>query len=87
MTASVLITAVLAELSSIHEFLNAAQEIVRMGHMPDIQALQGRVANVCKEIEGAEKAVQADALPELKKVLAHLDELTADMKAWKEKQS
>ena len=87
MTVPITAASILNELAAIHDFLTAAQEIIRMGHMPDISALEKRVADACMVLEKSADDVRTQCLPELKNLLAHLDECASDIKAWKDQQT
>ncbi len=63
---------ILHEMASIRNYLVAAQDVVRSGHMPDMTGLENRVASLCESIQKAPSEVQAECLPQLHELLAQL---------------
>jgi hypothetical protein len=74
----------LEELASIKEYLVAARAIVRDGFMPDMTALEKRVADVCFGIQAADVNAQSQCLPELAALLKNLDDCERDLRAQRE---
>jgi len=73
----------LEELNAITGYLNAARSIIHDGTMPDITALEPRIAEVCHGIQAAEFDEQSQCLPLLATLLKTLDECERDMRAWR----
>jgi hypothetical protein len=74
-----------AELSSIRDYLTAAQQVLKEGHMPDMAGLEQRVAAVCVAIQNAPQSIRGGYLPVLASILEQLNDCEKDLKAWKEK--
>lgn len=79
---STLSTPLLEELASIKAYIGAAREILRDGAMPDMTALEKRIAELCLGIQAADVEEQSHCLPALASLLKCLDECERDMRAW-----
>jgi hypothetical protein len=82
MTMSPPTSPLLEELAAIKAYLGAAREIIKDGFMPDMLALEKRIAGLCLGIQAADVAEQNRCLPELAGLLKSLDECEHDMRAW-----
>jgi hypothetical protein len=71
----------LEELASIRDYLDAARAIARDGFMPDMSALEKRVADLCLGIQAADASAQKQCLPELAALLKNLDDCERDLRA------
>ncbi len=72
------------EFAAITTYLEAAQDILKSGVMPDITALEKRVAAVCEQVKKAPKDVHEECLPELVGLLEKLNEYERNMRAFHE---
>ena len=77
----------LEELASIRDYLDAARAIARDGFMPDMSALEKRIADICQGIQAADAGEQSRCLPELAALLKNLDDCERDLRAQHEAQT
>jgi hypothetical protein len=61
------------ELEAIKSYLLAAQDVVKTGHMPELEGLENRIARLCESIQGADPETQQTCLPELFTLIDHLN--------------
>jgi hypothetical protein len=66
-------SSILHEMSAIRNYLIAAQDVVKSGHMPDMSGLENRIAALCEAVQNAEPHVQGECLPQLHELLTQLD--------------
>lgn len=69
------------ELAAIRNYLIAAQDVMKTGHMPDLTGLENRVAILCEAIQTAEPDAQKECLPELMVLLDQLNSCATDIRA------
>jgi hypothetical protein len=72
----------LEELAAIKAYLDAAHDVVKDGSMPDMAALERRIANLCIGIQAADVEEQSRCLPELAALLKSLDECEQGLRDW-----
>jgi len=72
---------VLHEMNAIRNYLIAAQDVVKSGHMPDLAGLEGRIAALCESILKAEADIQGECLPQLQELLEQLNACEKAMRA------
>lgn len=70
------------ELDGIGNYLDAAQEVIAQGHMPDMMGLDQRVAALCAALEQAEPDIQQECLPRLGGLLDKLDACEAAIRTF-----
>lgn len=63
----------LNELKAINDFINAAEEVIQQGHVPDMTALEKRVEVLCVTLQGVPKKHQKEFLQPLKNILERLN--------------
>ena len=75
--------ALLAEFTSIDAYLQAANEILETGHMPDLAGLDGRLAHLCALANQVDPAIRQECLNALARVLKKLDACEEAMRAYR----
>jgi hypothetical protein len=73
MTESAHQSPILHELAAIRNYLLAAQDVVKSGHMPDMTGLENRIAVLCEAIQQAPPDVQGECLPQLHILIEQLN--------------
>jgi hypothetical protein len=76
------IKAILEELATVQNYLTAAQGVLDSGYMPDITALEGRVASLCERIQKSSPEIHDQCLKQLVLVLDQLNACEQKMKAF-----
>ncbi|MBV8548857.1 MAG: hypothetical protein JO126_05320 [Alphaproteobacteria bacterium] len=69
-------------LTSLSDYLAAAQSLTEEGLMPDMQQIQERVAVICNAIEASDKEVQVKALPALSTLIEQLNTCETSVRSW-----
>jgi len=72
---------IMAEFDTIDRYLNAARGTLRDGHMPDMVALDARIAHLCTSIEKCDSGTQQSCLPRLNSLLQKIDMCEAEVRA------
>lgn len=73
-------------LTTLSDYLVAAQSLTEEGCMPDMQQIRERVAVICAALEVSEPAVQTQALPALTTLIEQLNSCESSVRSWYEKQ-
>lgn len=74
--------ALMEELATIKAYLTAALGVLDSGYMPDITALESRVATVCERIQKAPQEIHDQCLEQLVALLEQLNLCEKKMKAF-----
>ena len=74
------------EFISIKKYLDAAQDILKTGYMPDITSLEKRVAILCEALQKTDPDIQKETLPALADLLQNLDRCEKAMRSFSEAQ-
>jgi hypothetical protein len=61
------------ELAAIKSYLIAAEDVMKLGHMPDLTGLESRIAILCESVQNADNDLQKECLPELLALVDHLN--------------
>jgi ABC-type Zn uptake system ZnuABC Zn-binding protein ZnuA len=72
------------ELTAISQYLEAAQEVIRSGFMPDITTLERRVTIVCEALQQTKPAARSDYVARLSAILQQINTLEAAMRSFHE---
>jgi hypothetical protein len=68
------------EIESIKNYLVAAGDVVKSGHMPSLDGLENRIARLCESIQQSEAATQKICLPGLHTLIELLDGCEKEMR-------
>jgi len=66
-------TTLLEEIATIRSYLSATEGVLDSGYMPDITALEERVAQVCARVQKTEQDSHEIILPQLAALVDHLN--------------
>ncbi|MDX2028902.1 MAG: hypothetical protein SFW62_09760 [Alphaproteobacteria bacterium] len=69
------------ELATLQNYVSAALDVMKSGHMPDMAGLEDRVTVICDTIQKAPRNIQQECLPELLNFLQRLNECEARMRS------
>jgi hypothetical protein len=73
---------IMEEVATIQAYLTAAQGVLDSGYMPDITALESRVAQLCERIQKAPKEIHDQCLEKLVELLEQLNACEQKMRAF-----
>jgi len=72
------------EFEAINDYLKAVSDILSDGHMPDLSGLDGRVSELCLQMEQADPEIQQKYMARMNELLHKLDACENQMRAFHE---
>ena len=61
------------EFDAVATYLQAVSEILREGHMPDINALEDKISHLCSIVQNADSGIQEEYIAKLNELLIKLN--------------